>query len=300
AVYYCAARGRTDADHSKLLLMLSLYVRSGATNFERIHPVSNPPSTTPDGAGDAPAGTGRAHITQADLKGDPSMVWQQQYQSREHAQFYAKKHDTGLMRRLSNYFERRMIRRACKRVQRRGRFKTVLDCASGTGRFLPTLAGFGADVIVLDTSWEMLEQGCRYHSLFRIAPRTIVACAADIPLSDQSVDLVLCSRFFHHLPDSESRVLILREFARITRLGIVITFFDACSYRGWRRSRKKWRPSKAYGRYVITRAQCRREGELAGFTLIGMDALLRFHTEITAAAFVKDGPTPAAPTCAVG
>ncbi|MFQ5592383.1 MAG: ISAs1 family transposase, partial [Phycisphaerae bacterium] len=33
AVYYCAARGRTDADHSKLLLILSLYVRSGATRL---------------------------------------------------------------------------------------------------------------------------------------------------------------------------------------------------------------------------------------------------------------------------
>jgi len=217
--------------------------------------------------------------------------WQQQYKSDEHASFYAGKHDTTPLRRLSNHFERKMVRRALQRVRRVAPFHTALDCASGTGRFLPTLASYDVSVIAMDTSAPMLEQGRRYHHLFRNTPELKVGSALDIPLPDQSVDLVLCSRLLHHFAESEQRVLIFKEFARVARSGVVVTFFDSFSYRGWRRNRKKRRPEKQHGRYTITRAQCAHEGELAGLKILGMNALLRYHTEITAAAFLVGSHT---------
>lgn len=222
------------------------------------------------------------------------MEWQQQYRSQEHAEFYANKRDATLMRRISNYREQNMVWRALKRVHRHAGFHQVLDCASGTGRFLPILARFDVSVVALDASKEMLEQGRREHHLFGTPPGVVVASALDIPLEDKSVDLVLCARLIHHFPDPESRVRILREFARVARQAVVITFFDSCSYRGWRRTKKKRRPNELYGRYAISRAQCEQEGREAGLKLLGMNALLRFHTEITAAAFVVSAANTAA------
>jgi len=216
-------------------------------------------------------------------------LWRQQYKSDEHAAFYADKRNATLTRRISNFFELRMARRALQRIHVVRPFRSVLDCASGTGRFLPVLASFDTTVTVLDTSKEMLIQGRRYHSLFAEAPGAIVASADRIPLPDASVDVVFCSRLLHHFQDSDSRVSILKEFARVSKLGVVFTFFDAVSYRGWRRTKKKRRPDKQYSRYTMTRAQCAREGTQAGLTPLGMNALFRFHTEITAAAFLKRG-----------
>lgn len=220
--------------------------------------------------------------------GNHGKLWENQYKSDEHARFYAGKRDSSVIRRLSNYFEERMIRRSLQRIRRRHPFHTVLDCASGAGRFLPVLAEFGVRVVVLDTSGQMLEQGRRYHGLFGSTPAVIVGSADALPLPNQSMDVVLCSRLLHHLPQSSDRIRVLKELARVAAVGVVVTFFDACSWHGWRRSRKKKNPLKLYGRHTMTRAQCIREATWAGLTPIGMIGLLRFHTEITAAAFIKD------------
>lgn len=214
------------------------------------------------------------------------MSWQLQYQSKEHARFYADKRDATLLRRISNSLERRMIRTALRRVQRKSAFRSALDCASGTGRMLPVLAEFGVSVIATDTSAEMLEEGRRYHHLFSEEPEIKVGSALEIPLPDKCVDVVLCSRLLHHFPDAESRVQILREFARVAKIGVVVSFFDSASYGGWRRNRKKGRHHRDQRRYATSRSQFRQEAELAGLQLLNMNALLRFHAEVTAAAFL--------------
>jgi len=214
------------------------------------------------------------------------MSWQAQYQSRKHAEFYANKRDATALLRVSNYFERRMIARAIRRVRRKSAFHSALDCASGTGRMLPVLAEFDAAVVALDTSAEMLAEGRRFHGLFRTPPQGTVGSAMELPLADKSVDVVLCSRLIHHFPDSASRVRILREFARVARVGVVVSFFDRASYRGWRRSRRNRKPHRDHGRFTVSRQQFQDEAEAAGLSLLGMNSLLRFHTEVTAAAML--------------
>ncbi len=105
----------------------------------------------------------------------PKRSFGRKYKTDDFAKYYADKHDSTLMRRASNYLERRMIARALNRVRRRGSFKSVLDCPSGTGRFLPILAEFDASVIAIDTSETMLREGFRYHDLFRETPSASVA-----------------------------------------------------------------------------------------------------------------------------
>jgi putative sterol carrier protein len=208
------------------------------------------------------------------------------YKVDEYARYYAKKHDSSLGRRISNNFERSMIRRSLLRIQRHHPVETVLDCPSGTGRFLPTLASLNVSVIAMDTSDAVLREGRKHHALFKKPPVVLVGSALEIGLPDDAVDVVLCSRLLHHIADREERLTILREFARVARVGVVVSFFDSVSFRAWRSERKKRRTGKLGGRHAMTRAAFVDEAVGAGLKPIGMNALLRFHTEITAAAFL--------------
>ncbi len=208
------------------------------------------------------------------------------YKADDYARYYADKHETTVLRRLSNALERRMIRLALHRIQRRQGFHSVLDCPSGTGRFLPVLAGFNVSVIAMDTSAQMLHEGRQYHPLFDQQPVASAGSAFELPLADDVVDVVLCSRLVHHIPARQDRLRILHELARVARVGVVLSFFDATSLRAWRRNRKARRKGRPGGRHAISRSVCMEEAREAGLTSIGMNALFRFHTEITAAAFV--------------
>lgn len=208
------------------------------------------------------------------------------YKADGYAQYYSEKHDSTWGRRISNYFEKRMVRRALRRVAGHGSVSTMLDCPSGTGRFLPLLATLDVSVIAMDTSAAMLGEGRKHHSLFKTPPVASVGSAAQIPLVDNAVDVILCSRLLHHIPEGKDRVTMLREFARVARLGVVVTFFDSASWRAHKRSKKAQRTGKSSGRHSMSRAAFTAEAVEAGLKPLGMTAMLRYHTEVTAAAFL--------------
>jgi SAM-dependent methyltransferase len=216
---------------------------------------------------------------------DANRAFGRKYKDDDYAGYYANKHTGGFGRRLSNRLELSMINRAMRRIERTSRLESALDCPSGTGRLLPVLARLGVSVVAMDTSGSMLDQGRAFHSLFARRPVPVVGSAFEIPLPDRSVDVVLCSRLIHHFTDVESRVRILNELARVARVGVVVSFFDATSFRAWRRVRKARRKGRTSGRCSITRSECVAEAGQAGLTLLGMNALFRYHTEVTAAAF---------------
>ncbi|MEK6797864.1 MAG: class I SAM-dependent methyltransferase [Planctomycetota bacterium] len=215
------------------------------------------------------------------------------YQNPEHAKNYAKKHDRSLGKRLADLREQRVVARAIRRIRSRTDCATVLDLPSGTGRFLPLLAREGLRATAMDASAAMLHEGRPMHDLFSRPPRVAVGSALEIPLRDGAVDLVLCSRLIHHVCDPGQRDQLLRELARVARCGVVVTFFDAHSFFAWKRLRKERRTGRRSKRYPIPRGELVRSARAAGLELIGMNAVLRFHSEITAAAFTR-------PSCPVG
>lgn len=216
----------------------------------------------------------------------PLRQFGRKYKDDEFAAYYAGKHDGSLTRRISNYCERAMMRRSLQRIARRAPFHSVLDCPSGAGRFLPMLAKFGVSAIAIDTAAEMLQQARRFEHLFPDSAAFIAGSAFELPLPDKSVDVVMCARLLHHFAESEKRRKVLQEFVRVARVGVVISYFDACSYRAWKRRRKVARSGRVTGRHAITRDQCKLEAADAGLQLLGHNALLRYHTEITSAAFL--------------
>lgn len=101
---------------------------------------------------------------------------------------------------------------------------SILDLGTGGGGFLGYVSNrmeheCGHPCLVgLDLSAFAIRCARRWHSG---AIRWLVADARNIPLADDSIDIVTCSLFLHHFNEADV-VRILREAARVARLGIVI------------------------------------------------------------------------------
>jgi len=101
----------------------------------------------------------------------------------------------------------------------------ALDAACGTGRHTAYLASLGHKVIGVDTSPEMLAlardkvpEGEFYESDLH-----------DLPLPDDSVDLVVCAIALIHVPDLEPP---LAEFVRVLRPNGHLVISDSCGLIG--------------------------------------------------------------------
>ncbi|MCH2101003.1 MAG: class I SAM-dependent methyltransferase [Planctomycetes bacterium] len=110
--------------------------------------------------------------------------------------------------------------------------KSVLDLPAGTGRFTALLEELcpGA-VLAADLSEAMLGEMRRKHP-------NAIACVADaarLPFADQSFDVVLCVRFLHLVRNRALRIAFLREFRRVSRLGVIVDYRHGRTLRIWGR-----------------------------------------------------------------
>lgn len=91
--------------------------------------------------------------------------------------------------------------------------KTILDLGCGTGRFTEALAVcFDAEVVGVDPSNKMLDQARAKRRDPRV--RYELGSAENIPLPNDSVDLIFISMVLHHLNDS---AVAARECRRVLK-----------------------------------------------------------------------------------
>jgi len=138
----------------------------------------------------------------------------------------------------------------------------VLEIACGTGRFTVMLAERGADVVGLDISGPMLQQGREKARRVGVDDHLdfMRGDAARLPFPDDSFDTVLAMRFFH-LADQPAS--FLSEMRRVSREQV---FFDTFN-RFTTRSIYNWAlpmGSRLYSRWEIARLL-----ESAGLELVG-------------------------------
>lgn len=190
----------------------------------------------------------------------------------EHAQNYLRKHRSGLSRRLSNWRDMQMARKALELAGEPG---LVLDLPCGAGRFWPLLAEKqNRAIMAADNSESMLRTAAKGQPMDivqRIELRQM--SAFDTGLSDNGVDSIFCMRLLHHIGDAEHRRAILAEFHRVTRETVIISLWVDGNFKAWRRQRQEHKrrvQNKVHdyqNRFVLPQSTVEAEFAQAGFDI---------------------------------
>jgi ubiquinone/menaquinone biosynthesis C-methylase UbiE len=108
--------------------------------------------------------------------------------------------------------------------------KRVLEVACGTGRFTVMLAERGADIVGVDISEAMLEQGrTKAHAAgVDDALDFMQADASRLPFPDNHFDSVFAMRFFHLAPDPAA---FMAELRRVSKNQVFFDTFNRYSTR---------------------------------------------------------------------
>ncbi len=193
----------------------------------------------------------------------------------EHARKYFHKHNTGFWRRLSTWREIGMARKALALA---GRPRSVLDLPCGTGRFWAMLAEEpNRRIFVADNSQSMIDAG------LELRPREVVArvqksfrCSAFATgLPDNFVECVFSIRLMHHIEKSADRAQMLKEFARISSVSVIVSLWVDGNFRAWRHEINDARKKAVRGadypqdRFVFKRKDIERDFAEAGLEIIG-------------------------------
>lgn len=193
----------------------------------------------------------------------------------EHARRYFHKHNTGFWRRLSTWREVGMARKALALA---GNPRTVLDLPCGTGRFWEMLAEKpDRTIYVADNSQSMIDAG------LELRPKQVTAriakayqCSAfDTGLPDDFVECVFSIRLLHHIENSADRILMLKEFARISSDTVLVSLWVDGNWRAYKHQVNERKKEMTRGkdfkrdRFVFERAQVEREFGEAGLEIVG-------------------------------
>lgn len=195
----------------------------------------------------------------------PQLDFSEKY-DQTHAKAYFDKHQDGLWRRLSNWRDQSIARKALKLA---GNPQSVLDMPCGTGRFWSLLAeNKDRKVIACDYSQDMIDIGMRFRDpavTQRIS--ALQSSAFDLDLPDEVVDNVFCIRLIHHVGESADRMTLLRELHRVTRETVIISLWVDGNFKAWRRRKLEAKRSRRgyQNRFVIPRQTIEQEFEQAGF-----------------------------------
>ncbi len=170
----------------------------------------------------------------------------ERYLSPSGAAAYRGKYERSLSRRLSHRREMRMVLRALRRAEVKGR---VLDCPCGAGRLAPTILRMADHVTCTDLSPAMVAEA---RDALDTVPESrvsfAVAPAGELPFDDDTFDTAVCHRLIHHMNDPAERAAVLSEMARVASRRVVISFSDDTTWK----ARSQHRRGVARRRLALT------------------------------------------------
>jgi len=108
--------------------------------------------------------------------------------------------------------------------------KTVIDAATGTGRWMSIASTMGAQAFGIDSSPRMLAVAARKTSL---GGRLIQGDLRALPFRSGFADLAICSFALSYLPFASGA---FGELARVSRRVIVSDMHSSAMLKGWKRS----------------------------------------------------------------
>jgi ubiquinone/menaquinone biosynthesis C-methylase UbiE len=195
-----------------------------------------------------------------------------------HAREYFYKHEREFWRRLSNWRDHQIARRALAMA---GNPRSVLDLPCGTGRFWDVLTEDSIRTVhAADYSQNMIDVGLELRPP-EVAGRVhaFQASAFDVPVADGFVENVFCIRFMHHLGETGDRLAVLRELRRVTSDTVILSLWVDGNLKAWSRRRQEARRRKHryQNRFVIPSTVIEGEFRATGFDIVGhVDFMPRF------------------------
>jgi SAM-dependent methyltransferase len=139
-----------------------------------------------------------------------------------------------------------------------GKGSHVLDVPCGTGRFSHIFT-MCRRLTMLDMAPNMMAVA---HNKLRHLDhvKILLGDIRRLPLCDNTVDVVFCMRFLHYIPDNETRLVILKEMARVCRKYIAFSFYNGeCIRYQWRKRGGKHVRGQYIGSLEMTEL-CREAG----------------------------------------
>lgn len=196
-----------------------------------------------------------------------------------HAKQYFEKHQDGFWRRLSNWRDQQIARKALRIA---GNPKSVLDVPCGTGRFWDVLAEDPQRIIhASDYNQAMIATGMA-HRPQELTGRikTFQASAFNLPVPDNFVESIFCIRLVHHLGNPEDRMTLFREFHRAASSSVIVSLWVDGNIKSIaRKAKEEKREDRPYqNRFVIPAATIEREFAESGFEIVErLDFLKYYH-----------------------
>lgn len=197
----------------------------------------------------------------------------------EHAAQVLHKRRDGLVRRLSDWRDEQLARRALRQADEPN---LVLDLPCGAGRFWSLLAeNPNRMILAADNSEHMLANAQASQSAEVIARiKAFQTSALQIDLGANAVDCIFCIRLLHHIAEAEHRLAILREFNRVTRDTVIVSLCVDGNFKAWKCKRleaehtRQGEASANQSRFVVQRQLIEAEFRQAGFRIIGQQGFL--------------------------
>lgn len=201
----------------------------------------------------------------------------------KHSDWAAEKYDR--RNPVRDLAEVNLVRRGLERVTG---VKTVLDAPCGTGRMSIVMYQQGFDVCSADLGDGALKLArLNFHQAGMRDIEPIKANLEQLLFEDNSFDLVLCFRLYHHLPTETARKRIVGELCRVSKRYVLISYIHALAYTSLRRELKKQLLGKASKQHATSLASIEQHFLRHGFALSSDLPQRRFFHSLHLAVFER-------------
>jgi SAM-dependent methyltransferase len=195
---------------------------------------------------------------------------------------YEKRRYRGLDQRLVDFREKRILRRILHGLKKEGGpawerdgAALILDAPCGYGRFSGLLLGEGVRLVSSDLAFPMVERAVEKNE----GPWHVGGAAADfrrgLPFKPGVFDYVFSMRLFHHFHAVEDREAVLREFARVAKEGVILSFYRGKGIHAFQRKLRRLFKRTQRTIKMVPRATFEKEAAAAGFTIERVVPLFR-------------------------
>lgn len=153
----------------------------------------------------------------------PNLEFSQKYDE-GHARYYFEKHKQEFSRRLSNWRDHQIGRKA---LEIAGNPKSILDAPCGTGRFWDLLVEDpDRKLFASNFSQDMINAGLKFRPP-EIANRfeAFQGSVFELPVEDNFVESVFCIRLIHHVGEHDDRIKLLAELGRVASDTVIISLW---------------------------------------------------------------------------